>query len=286
MNGSAAGRTDQAASAAGRDGAGTGTPPGAPAAKTGRKTARSVRWSLGAVLARQGFQMLCAVVLARILGPQSYGVIAAATVCISLVALVLDQGLSAALIQRPEVTRKMAGATATLNLLVAGVLAAATWSAAPWVSDFFGVGQLEPLLRLLAAAIPLKALAITPRAMLSRDLLLHRVGAADIAAAATGCAAGIGAALAGAGAWSMTYQVLTTDLVCGSLLLAASRGPLPTSRSAKWCPCSGSASASSPRIAWPTSPGTWTTSWSAGCWASRPCRCTAWRTASWWCRCS
>jgi O-antigen/teichoic acid export membrane protein len=231
VNGDAAGRTDQAASAPGRDGAGTGMPPAGPAPKTGqdagRKTARSVRWSLGAVLARQGFQMVCAVVLARILGPQSYGTIAAATVYISLVALVLDQGLSAALIQRPEVTRKMAGATATLNLLVAGVLAAVTWVAAPWVSDFFGAGQLEPLLRLLAFAIPLKALAITPRAMLSRDLLLHRVGAADIAAAAAGCTAGIGAALAGAGPWSMAYQVLTTDLVCSSLLLAASRGPFP-----------------------------------------------------------
>lgn len=188
---------------------------------------RSVRWSLGAVLARQGFQMLCAVVLARILGPESYGVIAAATVYISLVALMLDQGLSAALIQRPEVTRKMAGATATLNLLVAGALAALTWFAAPWVAAFFGVDQLEPLLRLLAAAIPIKALAITPRAMLARDLQLHRVGAADIAAAAAGCAAGIGAAMAGAGPWAMAYQVLTTDLVCGSLLLAASRGPLP-----------------------------------------------------------
>ena len=191
------------------------------------KTARGVRWSFGAVLARQGFQMLCAVVLARILGPQSYGVIAAATVYISLVALLLDQGLSAALVQRPEVTRRMAGATAMLNLLVAVLLGALTWWAAPWIAQFFGVAELEPILRLLALAVPIKALAITPRAMLSRNLALHRVGAADIAAAAAGCAAGIGAALAGAGPWSMVYQVVTTDLVCSALLLAASRGPVP-----------------------------------------------------------
>lgn len=224
MSGKAAGRSQTRAPARST---GTGTAPSGPGEPAGPRTARSVRWSLGAVLAKQGFQMLCAVVLARILGPESYGVIAAATVYISLVALMLDQGLSAALIQQPEVTRKTAGATATLNLLVAGALAAATWFAAPWVSDFFRVDQLEPLLRLLAAAIPLKALAITPRAMLSRTLQLHRVGAADIAAATAGCAAGIGAALAGAGPWALAYQVLTTDLVCGSILLAASRGPLP-----------------------------------------------------------
>lgn len=224
MSGKATGRTDP-----GGAGAGAVPPAGTeyPTRTEYPATARSVRWSLGAVLARQGFQMLCALVLARILGPQSYGVIAAATVYISLVALMLDQGLSAALIQRAEVTRRMAGAAATLNLLVAGALAALTWSAAPWVAEFFGVDQLEPLLRLLAAAIPFKALAITPRALLSRNLQLHRVGAADIAAAATGCAAGTAAALAGAGPWALAYQVLTTDLVCSSMLLAASRGPLP-----------------------------------------------------------
>ncbi|MCB5274227.1 Teichuronic acid biosynthesis protein TuaB [Arthrobacter sp. SO5] len=212
---------------AGRTGGATSQPAGEASGGMQRKTARSVRWSFGAVLARQGFQIVCAVVLARILGPQSYGVIAAATVYISLVALLLDQGLSAALIQRADVTRRMAGATATLNLLVAALLAAVTWFAAPWVSDFFRVDELEPILRVLAFAIPLKALAITPRAMLSREMQLHRVGAADIAAAAAGSAAGIGAALAGAGPWSMVYQVVATDLVCSAMLLAASRGPLP-----------------------------------------------------------
>lgn len=179
------------------------------------------------MLARQGFQMLCALVLARILGPENYGVIAAATVCISLVALLLDQGLSAALVQRPDVTRRMAGATATLNILVAVLLGVVTWCAAPWIAQFFGVAELEPILRLLALAIPVKALAIAPRAMLSRNLALHRIGAADIAAAAAGSAAGIGAAMAGAGPWAMVYQVVATDIVCSSLLLAACRGPVP-----------------------------------------------------------
>lgn len=203
-------------------GHGAGTRPDSPPG-----TARGVRWSFGAVLARQGFQLASAVVLARILGPESYGIIAAATVYISLISLVLDQGLSAALIQHPTVTRTMAGATATLNLIVALILGAVTWWSAPFIAGFFRVAELQPILAVLAVAIPLKALAITPRSMLSRDFQLHRVGAADIAAAAAGSAAGIGAALAGAGPWAMVYQVIGTDLVGGALLLAASRGPLP-----------------------------------------------------------
>ena len=49
----------------------------------------------------------------------------------------------------------------------------------------------------------------------------------DIAAAAAGSAAGISAALAGAGPWALIYQVVITDLVYSSLLLRASRGPVP-----------------------------------------------------------
>ncbi|MFD5277264.1 lipopolysaccharide biosynthesis protein [Pseudarthrobacter sp. NPDC058362] len=194
----------------------------------GPRTARSVRWSLGAVLAKQGFQILSAVVLARILGPQSYGVIVGATVYISLVMLVLDQGLSAALIQRPAVTRRMAGATVTLNLILATLLGTITWFAAPWLSGFFRISELEPILQVLAIAVPIKALAITPRAMLARELRLHLVGASDIAAAVAGSAAAIGAAIAGAGPWAMVYQVVVTDLVCAAALIAAGKGPLPS----------------------------------------------------------
>ncbi|OFI38953.1 hypothetical protein BIU82_16755 [Arthrobacter sp. SW1] len=179
------------------------------------------------MLARQGFQMLCAIVLARILGPESYGIISAAMVYTTFAALFLDQGLSSALIQRPELGRRAAGATATVNLLFAVLVGGATVLLAPWAGDFFHAPGVTALLLPLAAAIPLKGLAITPRAMLSRDLMLRPVARADILAAAAGATAGITAALLGAGYFALAYQVLTTDALTAALLLAASRGPWP-----------------------------------------------------------
>lgn len=194
---------------------------------TGQTAVRGVRWSLAAVLARQGFQIACAIVLARLLGPESYGIISAATIYVSLSTLLLDQGLSAALIQNRAVTRRTAGATATLNIVVALAMGAATVFLAPGVAAFFHADAVALLLLPLAVSIPLKALAITPRAMLSRHLLLHHVARADIAAAAMGAVAGIAAAVLGAGYFALAYQVLTTDLVTAVMLLVASRGPAP-----------------------------------------------------------
>lgn len=191
---------------------------------------RGVRWSLAAVLSRQGLQMLCALVLARILGPETYGIISAATVYITLTALLLDQGFSAALVQRADVTRRHAGATATLNLTIATLLAAGTILAAPSLASFFRADALAPLLTVLAISLPLKALSVTPRAMLSRELLLHHIARADIIGAAAGAAAGITAAAFSAGYFSLAYQVLATDTVTALLMLIAARGPLPNFR--------------------------------------------------------
>lgn len=197
---------------------------------TGKTAAIGVRWSLGAVMAKQGFQLLCAITLARILGPEAYGVISAATVYIMLMTMVLDQGLSAALIQREDINRRLAGACAGLNLIMALFLAGLTVLMAGPIADFFRFAGVEQVLLLLAAALPLKALAIVPRSLLSRGLLFRSIGAADIAAAAFGAAAGITAALFGAGYFAIVFQVYATDLLTALALLAAARGPLPNLR--------------------------------------------------------
>jgi O-antigen/teichoic acid export membrane protein len=204
---------------------------GASAPSPGRAAAgASLRWSFAAVLGRQIPQFAAALVLARILGPDSYGVISAATVYVTLTTLILDQGLAAALIQRPTVERTLPGAVATVNLASAALLAGLTWLLAPAVATFFSAPELTPLLRVLGLGLLLKGLAVTPRAMLQRNLSFRPIGVADIGGGVLGAAAGITAAVLGAGIWSMAAQVLVTDLVIAVLLLAASRGTAPNVR--------------------------------------------------------
>ncbi|MHA7269820.1 lipopolysaccharide biosynthesis protein [Arthrobacter sp. HLT1-20] len=193
----------------------------------GATAVQGVRWSLLAVLSRQGLQILSALVLARILGPSSYGVISAASIYVTFVSLLLDQGLSSALIQRPTLTRAMPGAATTLNVTMSLALAAATWFLAPVLSDFFHAPELAPVLLLLGLGLPLKALAITPRSMLTRELRFVGVAWADIVGAACGAVAGIVAALWGASYFAIVFQVVATDLLTAIIVLAAARGPLP-----------------------------------------------------------
>ena len=212
----------------------TGRVPPQPASWTndevGVSSTNGARWSLLAVLAKQGFQMLCAIVLARLLGPESYGIVSVASIFIVFVTLLLDQGLSSALIQRPVLSPGMAGATFTLNLLLAVVIGVLTWITSPLVADFFNVPELILVLQILAVALPLKALGITPRALLARNLKFRGIAAADIIAALAGAAAGITAALLGAGYFAILYQAILTDLLTAVVLLICTRGPIPNLR--------------------------------------------------------
>lgn len=208
-----------------RDGSGDGSEidgsgDGELARHGGRATAlTSTRWSIASVIGRQVPQMIAALVLARVLGPETYGVISAATVYTTLTTLLLDQGLAVALVQRPLLSEKLPGAIATVNLLSGLLLAGLTITASGVVADFFSAPALRPLLMVLSLGLLLKSAAIAPRAMLQRKLDFRSIGYADIVGGVTGSAVAILAVSLGADVWSMAWQALATDLIITVILL-------------------------------------------------------------------
>lgn len=202
-------------------------PPPGGSAISARGATSAVRWSAVAIGGRQVFQLGFGVLLARLLGPADYGLVGVATLFVTVTTLLLDQGLSAALVQRKDLSPRVPGASATLNLASGLVLTALTWLAAPAIAGFFHRAALVGVLRLLACGLVLKAVMVTPRAMLLRRLAFRPLAVADLAGAAAGAAAGTVAVLLGAGVHAVVAQVVGTDAVVLTLLLTASRGPWP-----------------------------------------------------------
>jgi O-antigen/teichoic acid export membrane protein len=191
------------------------------------QVAGAVRWSAIAVVGRQASQMVFALLLAKTLGPDQFGVISVATVYATLTMLMLDQGLSSALIQRPQLGRYTAGAVATFNLAFGALLGALTLALAPSIAAFFDADQLTGLLSLLGVGLLLKAVAINPRAMLMRHLRFRVIAIADVLGGFLGAAVGISAALLGAGVWALAWQVFVTDTIIAVILLATRQGGMP-----------------------------------------------------------
>lgn len=159
------------------------------------------------------------VVLSRLLAPVDFGAFAIIQFPISLLSLLADAGLHAALVQRPALSADDEAAGFTLRLLLAlgfGLLAAL---GAGWVAALY---HLAPegawALRALALGPLLNALGTVPGARLTRALRFDRLAWAELGSLVAGQAAAVALALAGAGLWSLVGGGLT-GAAAGTLLV-------------------------------------------------------------------
>jgi O-antigen/teichoic acid export membrane protein len=178
-----------------------------------------MRWSGVSVIGREVSRTIFTILLARLVGPDDFGIVAQAMVYVNVVGLLLDQGFSSALIQRKQIEPDVPGAVVSVNLAVGAALTAATVAIAPLWASFMRTPQLLLVLVVLAPKLFIGAGAITPRAMLIRSMEFRKIGIADTAAAMSGGALGLAVALAGGGYWAVVVQVLSTDIVLLLMLL-------------------------------------------------------------------
>ena len=142
-----------------------------------------LRWSGVSVVGREAARIVFTILLARLVGPEAFGIVAEAIVYIGIVGLLLDQGFSSALIQRPRVEPDMPGAVVSVNLAVGAVLMLLTIAVASGWADFMGTPELTLVLIFLAPTLLLRSACVTPRAMLLRNMNFRTIAAVDVTAA-------------------------------------------------------------------------------------------------------
>jgi O-antigen/teichoic acid export membrane protein len=179
-----------------------------------------MRWSTLSVIAREGSRSLFTIIIARLVGPENFGIVAQAMVYIGIVGLLVDQGFSSALIQRKRVEDGMPGAVVTVNLAVGAVLMLSTVAIAPLWASFMHTPELLLVLIVLAPCLLVRSVGVTARAMLMRDMNFRTIGIADTTSAVIGGVAGVAVAIAGGSYWSVVVQTLATDLAYQAILIA------------------------------------------------------------------
>ncbi|PTU30670.1 lipopolysaccharide biosynthesis protein [Stenotrophobium rhamnosiphilum] len=182
------------------------------------RAAGAAWWSALEILARYGMQFVVMVILARLLTPEDFGLVAMLLVFISIGTLFVDAGFGAALVQRQNITVNDETTififTTCASLIVAGILALS----APWIAAFFDQPKLIDLTRFMALALPLGALASVPDAILTIKLDFKSRARAEVIASILSGIIAITLALHGAGVWSLAWQGLISIGIRGLLL--------------------------------------------------------------------
>lgn len=186
----------------------------------------NVRWLSLSQAVRITTQLISVTVLARLLPPEAYGLMAMATVVTNFAYLFRDLGTGAALIQAREVRPALQDTLHWSNVLFGLLLALALTLMAPMVARIFREPELLQVLCLLAWIFPLASLGVVRQAMLEREQAFARVAMAEIAAALLALLLALGMAWAGAGVYSLVAQVIVATLI-STILLAGLAGFRP-----------------------------------------------------------
>jgi O-antigen/teichoic acid export membrane protein len=158
-------------------------------------------------------QLTSVVVLARLLSPEAFGLIAMAAVVTGLVGLFNDLGLSQAVIQREDLTEAQLSSLFWINLGLSCALALVVVALAPLTALVYGEPELLAIMLFLALSFPLTGASVQHRAILARQMRFGRLKAIEIAAALLGLLVGIGCAIGGFGYWSLVAMSLSSALL-------------------------------------------------------------------------
>ncbi|MGY1625348.1 lipopolysaccharide biosynthesis protein [Geodermatophilus sp. SYSU D00965] len=194
-----------------------------------RTAGSSFLWSAVSFTASKLLVFVVTLVMARLLVPEDFGVVAVGLAIIAFLEVALDLGVGSALVYEQErgITARVQTAF-TLNLVIAAVCTIVGVLAAPVVAEVFDVEDTD-LLRVLFLYFLLRGLVQVPDAVLRRDLAFRKRALVEVSRALARGAVSVPLAVAGAGPWALVVGILTSEGIGVVLTWWATRF-LPTFR--------------------------------------------------------
>ena len=138
-------------------------------------TLKGAAWIGGASVARLGLRVVSVAILARLLTPHEYGVVAGALIAMDFAAMIYGMGLAPTLVQRKEVRTDHVATAFSSALFMAGLAAVGMWFTAPLIAELLQIPELTQILKVLAWLTPFGAFSTLCEALLARNLQLKRV---------------------------------------------------------------------------------------------------------------
>lgn len=172
------------------------------------------------------------IVLARLIPPASFGHFAVVSVLFMLAGEAIGSGITAALVQRHEATRRHLEAGMAIAVAFGLLAGAAVYAAVPLTEPLFGQDVVE-LAQLGALFFPLAALPATSAGILQRQLRFARIAAIELGGVLAGITVSIGLAAGGLDGEALVLGALAGQAATGVAFLVVAPPPLPRRRPAE-----------------------------------------------------
>lgn len=170
-------------------------------------------WKFAERFIAQGVSFVVSLVLARILMPSDYGIIAIINVFITIADVLLTSGLNTALIQKQDVDELDFSTIFYCNFILGMGLYAILFVAAPFLATAYKMPLLKQAIRVFAIRLPISSFQSIQTAYISRKMDFKRFFFSTIIGTLVSAVVGIVMALKGAGVWALIAQYLTNTII-------------------------------------------------------------------------
>lgn len=185
---------------------------------TRQKVFSNLIWRFLERTGAQAVALIVSIVLARILSPDDYGIIALITVFINILNVFVDSGLGTALIQKKDADNIDFSTVFYTNVVFCVVLYALMFFASPLIAKFYNRAEITSLIRVLSITILISGVKNIQQSYVSKTLQFRKFFFATLVGTIIAAVLGIWMAYHGAGVWALVTQQLT-NLTIDTIIL-------------------------------------------------------------------
>ncbi len=172
------------------------------------KTVHGLFWSFAERIGQQAIGFILSIILARLLMPEEFGLIAMLMVFIAVGQVFTESGYGQALIHKQNATHVDECSIFYFNVFLGLVMAGILCLAAPWIAAFYERPALVPLTRVLSLSLVIGAFEIIQVTLLTKQMDFKTQLKISVVATAISGIVGIAMAYQGYGVWSLVGQTL------------------------------------------------------------------------------
>lgn len=169
-------------------------------------------WSALATAGKQLLTLASIATVARMLGPDAYGVMGMAALVIIFINNFRDLGTASAVIQKPTVTPRLLSSLFWLNVALGLLMSVVVVASASAVAAFFKTPELKAVLRVLSVSFFLASCGVVHSALLNRRMNFRALAAVDLITSSITYLVALICALRGLGVWSLVFANVANSL--------------------------------------------------------------------------
>lgn len=184
----------------------------------GERSLSAVLWVFLDKLGGSSINFIVTILLARLLAPEDFGLVAMVMVFFDFSAVFVESGFSTALIREKHISEADKSTTFTFNLIAAIILYAALFVAAPAIGSFFNQPALVWIVRFMGLSLLITSFSMVQRTTLIQQIDFRTQTKVRFLAVVISGACAVVMALNGFGVWSLAARLVINDLVDAIML--------------------------------------------------------------------